>query len=284
MSRLSLLVVLLIVLTAGCSGLPGETGAPDREPYGVDEQLESSLTDPGEHVVGLTEEGFQNDSFVRDHREVLTNQSHTTSQSTTATLANGTVLLENEESTTVDVENRRSLRHGQTTGSWNLDVREADRERTTVQYRSENDQLSIGQPVVRIEHGNGTVEYERGYDSSPRAELYSLLSPLREAEEIEIERARYADGHYTVVEGTEPAAGSMFLEDEPFSVQVFVRDDGLIRYVDLEGTIQRTDERVSIEQEFVVEDIGEVSVEEPDWYEEALEELEGDVTVSEADV
>lgn len=276
MSRLSLLLVLLVVLTAGCNGISSGTSAPDREPYGVDEPLESSLATPGANVAGLTEEGFQNDSFVRDHHEVLKNQSYATAQTTTATLSNGTVVLENEQSMRIDAANRRSLRHTQTTGSWNLDVRETDRQRDTAQYRSENDQFAIGQPVVRIEHGNGTVEYDRGYDTSLRMEVYNHISPLRDAEELEIVRETYADGRYTVVTGTDPAADSVFLDDEPFTVRAYIRDDGLIRYVTVEAAIRRNGERVHIAQEFVVEDIGEVSVERPDWYEEAREELDKD--------
>ncbi|WP_207587337.1 hypothetical protein [Halomontanus rarus] len=285
MSRLSLLLVLLVVLTAGCNGISSGSNVPDRDPYGVDDPLESSLANPGENVAGLTEEGVQNDSFVRDHYEVLSNQSYTTNQTTTATLANGTVLLESRESTLIDVENQRSLRRAQTTGTWNLSVRENDRERTTVEYRAENDGVSIGRPIVRIERGNGTVEYERGYDLSPRTAVNSRLGPLRDAEEIEIDRIRYTDDHYTVVRGTEPAAESVFLEDEPFSVQMLIRDDGLIYYVSLEATIERNDERVVVDQEFIVDDTEEVSIDQPDWYEEALEELdEDDVTRSESEV
>lgn len=277
MSRLSLLLVLLVVLTAGCNGISSGSSAPDRDPYGVDDSLESSLSEPGENVAGLTEEGFQNDTFVRDHHAVLENRSYATIQTTTATLPNGTILLENEQSTRVDATSRASLTRSQLTGSWTLDVRERDNQQRIVQYRAdEHDRL------VRIEHENGTVEYERAYISRSGG-LYDFLRPLRDATEVEIERETYADGKYTVVEGTEPVSVSMYLDDEPFTVRAYIRDDGLVRYITLDATIRQGGERIRIDRKYLIENIGEVSVERPDWYEKAEEELEGDdVTVSEA--
>lgn len=271
MSRLSLLLVLLVVLTAGCNGISSGSSAPDRGPYGVDEPLESSLATPGENVAGLTEDGFQNDSFVRDHRERLEEQSYATAQTTTATLPNGTVLLESEVSTLNDRRHNRMLQTERIRGSWNLNTDGSDLEERAIQVWVDED---IETRISRIEHENGSVEFVPGPARYSRATVYSVVSPLRDAAELEIERETYADGRYTVVTGTEPAADSVFLDDEPFSARAFIRDDGVIRYAAVNATIRRDGERVAINQDYLVEDIGEVSVERPDWYEEAREELE----------
>ncbi|WP_276254430.1 hypothetical protein [Halomontanus rarus] len=271
MSRLSLLLVLLVVLTAGCNGISSGSSAPDRDPYGVDDPLESSLANPGENVAGLTEAGFQNDTFVRDHHAVLENRSYATTQTTTATLANGTTVFEGHVSTLYDRRHNQMLQTERTRGSWELNTDGSDlEERTTQLWVDEETETRIS----RIEHENGSVEFDTGPPRYSRATVYSAVSPLREAAEIAIERETYADGRYTVVTGTEPAADSTFLEDEPFSARAFIRDDGVVRYAAINVTIRRDGERVHVDQNYLVEDIGEVSANRPDWYEEAKEELE----------
>ncbi len=281
MSRLAVvLVVLVVVLTAGCSGFADGDESPDREPYGVDEGVNGSVEDEPEALLtGLTTEGVTNASDLREtHQEAIGNRSYTIEYEYEYVIEEGTESFRRSSNSTIRVDPEAEVVGviGQRRIEGNVsDVPATDEPNATVE------QWFGERGVTRTELENGSVEYTpplgiatTGSERIDTAER-SLLSPLAGAVETTTVGAVDAeDGTYYVVNGSENVSGDgaeYGQDSREVDVRALVREDGLVRQTVAEQVMVMEDgERIRIAQTTEITAIGETEVQRPDWYEEAV--------------
>lgn len=280
MSRLGIALLVLLVLMAGCSGFSDGNGAPDREPYGVDERISASIDENEEELLpGLTTEGLTNTTALREvHEEAIGNQSYTIESKTEYVTEDGNKTTREgvEVATSVDPEaeviyevQEYSTDDGETDGFVGI-----QRNQTIKQW--------IGEKVfVRIEYEDGTIEYMPA-PSDPvsvedRLEQTSLrlLDPLQYPQETTtIGVVDSEEGTYYVVEDRENRSNETSQviggQLEEIDVRMLIREDGLIRQTIAERLIAQNDKQTAIEQTIEITAINETTVERPNWDDEAL--------------
>lgn len=259
-SRYRLLVVVAIAVLAGCSGFADD---PARDPYGVDDPLESAIVD-AESISGLTEDGFRDATFVREHRRALENTSYTQYATQNATTANGTILFDRGESHAVGAGREPARSVIRYRGTETPYVWAAGQEVVVDRWYEEHSRIQ------RIDSGNRSPGYSVQGDMFDVASVQSVAPALVAAAETELDAA---NGR-TVVTATEPGAESGYLASEPFRAEVVIREDGLVERASLEGTVRRDGDPVEQHIELWITDVGETDPERPTWYEEAVEELD----------
>lgn len=277
MSRLAVALVALLVVMAGCSGLSGGNSPPDREPYGVDEQVNTPVEEePEELLPGLTTEGVTNVREIREtHSETIGNRTYTIeyrheyvveeNNKTFRQWSNMTIYIDPEAETVRQVNHRQIEADSPTADEPNMTI----------------DQWFGEQQVTRTEFENGTVEYtprrsaRTGREQISRAEG-PLFSPLGSDVETTVAGAVDAeDGTYYVINGSEHASGDdtkYGQDNRTVDMQGFIREDGLVRQTAVEDELVTEDgRRTAITQTTEITAIDNTTVERPDWYEDALE-------------
>lgn len=280
-SRLAVTLVALIVLTAGCSGLSGGDGSPDREPYDVDGEVNASAGGSEELLPGLTTEGVTNSEMLQEaHHEAIGDRTHTLKVETEYVIedGNGTFRRTSEMTLQIDPEAgvvHEVVRH-RVDGDESLpSLYATDEPNRTVERW-------FGEKVLFMtEFENGTVEYTRPqydtqeYDRTDQASI-RLLAPLQSLEKPTTAGAVESDeGTYYVVEGEEDLSGDELgsnRQEGTLEARTLVREDGLVRQtVAGQIAVDGDGNRTVINQTAEITDIGETTVERPDWYEEAVE-------------
>lgn len=275
MSRLAVVLVILLVLLAGCSGFTGGN-APEREPYGVEEPVNATVeeSEPEDLLPGLTTDGVTNpDALLEAHHEAVSNASYTIETETVyvTETENGTVRQVIEGETNVDSERGVAYEvvSQYTEGNGSEGVL-PDRPNQTVERWFGEETL------FRAELENGTVEYPyTGRTIDPEEWISSsLLGPLRTVENTTTVGAVEAeDGTYYVVEAHENRTddGERIVGVDRRDVRTLVREDGLVRQTVSEGVFGEGGDRTTLDSESEVTTVGETEVERPDWYDDAVE-------------
>lgn len=277
MSRLAVVLVALLVALAGCGGFSGGPDESDRGPYGVEETVNASTEEDEKLLPGLTTAGLTDPDALREaHLEAIDNRSHTVRATSEYVLrqGNGTTREVVERTISVDPE-----------AGVVFEVIERSREGNgSVAYlgfeENRTDERWFGdRTLLRTEHGDGTVEYVASGEVEMATEermvrasrpLFDPLADL-DAREIPIAGAVEAeDGTYYVIEshGNAPAEEGT----ESTDVRTLVREDGLVRQTVFERVAIENDAQTSVNRTVEVVDVGETTVERPDWYGEAIEE------------
>ncbi|GAB3019319.1 hypothetical protein [Natronobiforma cellulositropha] len=261
MSRLA--AVVLVVLLAGCGGFAGE-GAVDREPFGVEEPLESSLAggETAEAVApGLASDGvFDGDALYDAHHRALDGQSYTQS-------IRGEYV---DERTVV--------------GTYDLEVESAERGRTvlaTKHIRGEHGDLEAGvrthwiddgERIVRTDAVNGSVSYSRERPQQVWTPLAWVVTSLAEANETSVEWIGQHQGEDLYRLETDGGQVPFTFEaNETHAVNALVRGDGLVVQYDLWAT--DTETGLEYAERTTHTRLGETRPEPPAWLTEAREAL-----------
>lgn len=294
-TRRALLValpVVLLVTLAGCSSLAGDPfdSAVDRDRYTVDAPLdpdeitdEREPTETDELLPGLpTDDADEIDtSTLRDeHQNALGDQSRTYHFETETVLENGTSLLDNTAQAEHDPETNTYRLTEQLNGSepyWNGFSDDFD-----PPLRVEKWDSGGSDAFGRYVHANGSVQYEAD-DKGFIGHYSSVEMLLHRAEEYDIE-VYDADQRYYRLYSTTPRENDrdIYIEDT-FEVELILNEDGVIVYAKLEGQLDMTampteidvDDETATHTEFAaVTDIGETSLEEPEWVEQARAETD----------
>lgn len=267
-----LLAVALLIILAGCGG--AIDGADDREPYEVTEPVEpvanvstEATASPGENPLdGLSADGISNTGLlVERHRVALEDEPHAVRTSIVVVDANESLVFGREQRLERDA------------GGDPLSVREYQYGPSLSRLPhsdlpSENDTVLAehwedgGTAVSRIETSDGEVERGDGL----RRELFvgdahlGVVSDLGE-DSLDTETDDGTVRH--VVEATEPAPGSAYLEEEAFEGRIVVSDDGVVERVLLSGTVEEDGEPLGVWFAWQL-DRDDVVVEEPEWTDE----------------
>ena len=295
MSRvaLTLFAVCLLTLTAGCSGLGGDEPT-DRDPYGVDETLESSTpTDPPQEpaspdylLPGLTaDEVVDGSAFYDGHVDALENRTY----------------IHRVEGEYVD-------RNGTTTGQFELVVEESRSDQPALAVkRVEGEHVGIdegvrahwvgdGERFVRIETANGSVEYSRDAPRQIWTPVVWILDSLSTAENVTVsaideddgseggdedgvgdgnehENGNETNGYH--IEGQNADAPVTFEASTSYTIEVTANADGLVTAYTLAGIADADEGLEYVEQgTYTISD--EITLERPEWVEDARDELEGE--------
>ncbi|MCU4751552.1 hypothetical protein OB919_06100 [Halobacteria archaeon AArc-curdl1] len=286
------LPVVLLVTLAGCSSLaadPFDTDV-DRDRYTVDAPLDPDEitdahepTDTDELLPGLpADETDEIDTGMlrQEHRNALGNQSRTYYFESETILENGTTL----------VNNSAELGHDPTTNAYHLTEQLTGSESTWRGFgddfepplRVEKWDPGDADAFGRYEHANGSVQYEandRGFVGyySPTTNL------LHRAEAYDIE-VYDADQRYYRLHSTTPRENDrdLYVEDT-FEAEVILDEDGVIVYAKIEGELDMAavsdtgdvdNGTATYTEVATITGIGETTLEEPAWLEEAREATE----------
>lgn len=280
-SRLAVALVVCLVLTAGCSGFSGADGSPDREPYGVEEEMNASIKEgPEELLPGLTTEGIADSEELREsHEEVIGNRSYVLEIETENVFEDGNESVRQTINSTLYVDPEAEIVHETVhqrfEGNISIVSPQADVEpnRTVERWFGE-------ETAFRTELENGSVEYtpsrdgmRRGHDRIDEASIY-LLAPLPNEETTTAGAVESEEGTYYVVEVETNASGDELgpgLQESEAEARTLVREDGLVRQTASERVhVHGEGERTLVAQTVEITAIGETTVERPDWYEEAV--------------
>ncbi|MFC4989539.1 hypothetical protein [Saliphagus infecundisoli] len=282
MSRLAAVVlVACLVLTAGCGGFSASSNdpAPDREPYGVEESVDASVEEEteGEQLLpGLTTEGLTNVANLRKvHGDAIGNETFTV-RTETESLSDS----ENEsEPRTTETTRYVDPDAGTVFGVTRINQSDADPgsgvDRSPIRAV---EQWHGDETLTRFEFENGSVEYPSSGDGSvSRNETVrqAMTGPVVSLGSLEntttVGTVDAEDGTYYVVEGS--MNDSSAIEDgttREVEVRALVREDGLVRQTVVNQSYGGDGERTTINETIEIVDVGETTVERPDWYDEAL--------------
>lgn len=281
MSRLAVVIVALLVVLAGCGGFSGGSDEPDRELYGVEEQVTASTGErEGEELLpGLTTAGLTDPEALREaHLEVIDNRSHTVRATTEYVVKMGNETTREVVEWTIRVDPEAGVVFevidGSTDGNGSASLFGIERNRTEERWFGDR-------TLFRTEYEDGTVEYL----ASEEVEMVTeermvrasqlLFGPLGGTEGTDsrelptVGAVEAEDGTYYVVERHEnaPAEGGT----ESTDVRTLVREDGLVRQTVFERVSIEDEGRTTVNRTIEIVDVGETAVERPDWYDDALE-------------
>ncbi|WP_114576787.1 hypothetical protein [Saliphagus sp. LR7] len=281
MSRLAVVLVACLVLTAGCGGFSASSNdpAPDREPYGVEESVNASTEEEtgGEQLLpGLTTEGLTDEIHLQEaHRDAIDNETFTVRTETESLdeSANGTEPRTTKTTSYVDPD------AGTVFGVTRINRSDADSgsgvDRSAIRAV---EQWHGDETLTRLEFENGSVEYPSiANQSMSRNETIrqAMERPLVFIGSLEntttVGAVDAEDGTYYVVEGS--MNDSSAIEDgttREVEVRALVREDGLVRQTVVNESYDTRGERTTINRTIEIVDVGETTVERPDWYDEAL--------------
>lgn len=281
-SRLAVVLVVCLVAMAGCSGLSGGDGPPDREPYGVDERVNVSVEEgPEELLPGLTTDGVTNVSALREaHREAIGNRSYAIEYEDEYVMEENNETVRQSSNVTIYIDPEAEVVHEVVHQRYEGNRSIVDQQAGLGPNRTVERWFGEG-PVSRTEFENDSVEYttwdEGTWTPATRIEQTSTqtLAPLQNVEETRTAGAvESEEGTYYVVEGEENGtvedveSGQQEYEME---ARTLIREDGLLRQTVSERVhVHQEEERTLINRTTEITAIGETDVERPDWYEEAV--------------
>ncbi|QLG27818.1 hypothetical protein HUG10_09750 [Halorarum halophilum] len=268
MARLPSIVVALVLLLAGCSGLTG----PADERRTVNPNLDTTPTStatpaPDErYPPGVSADGVDAGRLTDAHADALEGESKTVRVQTTIVATNGTTLLSRTTTTRTDGD----------TLSASVSAVGASPEFLgpfrDFGYWSDGDQT-----FVRQEQPNGTVQYrERPGDSMPTFGISptgrSTVEPLlyyAEFQHVGTERRGNATYHVLTAE-----PGTFELSEDARNVKltVAVTQEGLVESTFLRYDTVLRGVEVTYVVRFRASDVGSTTIERPGWIDEATTE------------
>lgn len=268
-------VIALFALTAGCGGVADE--APDREPYGVDETVDSSRvsenatsTDSnadtnsrlGEHrQAGLTTDGIVDElAFFENYRAILENQTHTYLVEKRYVDESGVVHGKIEQLVRVDPHDEQVFVVERTTSVETRPEEPVVREYWIEERRS----------IERVDPAEGAVEYNRSWPRHVRTAPVWVVYALAATDNTNVTEL----DDTTRLDGRTSGPLYPFGGDEIIHVRLTVEDDGLIRQYQLEGVTDRYGPELRYTERVTYVDVGATRVERPEWVEKATAELD----------
>lgn len=293
MARLALLLVLLIATTAGCNGLADggtDVGDRDRGNFDVDEPLDSSVSsegsDAGDDRVPVTDGGRIDDSMVYDaHEAAIRDQGRSQSVHTAISVV--------DEGGEPVFETEQYMQYDDSAGRFSVHERVTGESPEPIDGRRLPDRAA-GEPVafefwdgdrtlLRVAPENESVEYQEDPFVPFVPGDWRLRTAFSSVGPVDVDRFETEGRTYYELTADEPAPGSPFLGDEPFSFTAQIREDGLIKGYRMQGTIRDDGELLTVSEAVTVYDVGETSLERPDWYDEAIEAIDDDDSTNEID-
>lgn len=288
---LAVALVVSLALLAGCNGVAeGLSDAPDdRDPYTVDDPVEPTATptvaDDADLPPGLSESGIENAGELWSaHRESLDAGTYAVRTDVTVVNGNLTTVGNRTEWFLADLDDDDGMIGAR------YHVIERFRGDPAAAYPTADRGIAANDTAdeVEIEHwidipsdetyrrtapGNGSVTYT---DASPTVYLpgdwyLQSVLPAVAAAEDPVERRTYEGEAYYVVSADAPAVGSSFVDDDDFSVTLYVTGDGRIEHYRLEGTTRVDGQPHQVVRTGTVYGVNETDVERPSWYDEAVE-------------
>ncbi|MFC7232418.1 hypothetical protein ACFQMM_15370 [Saliphagus sp. GCM10025308] len=252
------LVILLVVLLAGCSAFGSGVEDPDREPYGVDEPVDPEPAEPDELLPGLTSEGVTDPhGLAASHEKTLSERSFRINQTGRWTRPNGSVAREYRLNATVDAD-------GSTLGHEYVNPLHED-------FVIRLDFWRENETYVRAHRMDGSVAYDRS-DTVP-GQLFGLgtiRSGLESMENVSVSRATIEDDTYYVLESTDPDERTY--DTENVSMRMVVHEAGYVRDYRLEYEVER-EETLTVVTDLSTARVGDpdLNVTVPEWLEDAKE-------------
>ena len=289
-------VVAALVTLAGCSGFAADPfdDEPDRDPFDVDAPLDpdsietnqsnSDLENHPEWYPAGDDEEFHPGPLLSDHNNHVMENGVVEQSSIRVTDENGTVVL----------HNTATLIHDPSFSRYHV-VEHFDGE-----YRDWDGAPRYGPPdlqraeqwhnstdsYVEFEHDNGSVSY----DSSPGNYVGAFTHVGRivsGTSDVSVTSFNDSGTTYYYVHSTTPDESDRFVEDEPFELELYVDEDGFIVFASVEGTLDLDQRQYDgpINEEYDTLEVEENvqfthpqadSFEEPEWLDEAREEVDDD--------
>jgi len=252
----AVLAVCLLALLAGCSGAAGDATG-DREPYEVAEPVEvdGAGAFPADGTVDL-------EALAEGHRSAADGTSYTYRTERLVLEADGSVASTFE----LYVERDPTFQ-----GILSADHQERIYVYAPGHEKVEERWLEDERTLTRTERPDGSVTYIDGGYAGPFGDepshVFEALSVVEETTVREVD-----DGHLIEGRGVE---GETTFEDD-YTVEVLVREDGLIASYDVEGAVAGLDGELRFVDSGTYTDVGETSPDRPDWTAEALETLDGE--------
>lgn len=271
-------MVCLAALLAGCAGFAPADGAPEREPYTVEEPLEPSLESEeraGERSQpGLSEDGVVDETaFVAAHERAHQSEPYVTRSAGTLAAENGSEVGWYDQRATfgagddpVSIVTQAGADSAAASeyldGAVTDDIALAD-------LAVRETWIDDGDVTDRQQLRNGTVVYGTQAPQRLTTTGTAAARALVQAENVSV-----AEGENDHVLSTEEAPP--VFPSEPtgtVSIELAVREDGLIRWAELRGRLDGDGEPVTYTQRLEYEtDVQRV--ESPSWLEEAEDRLE----------
>lgn len=257
-TRLSVVVVVAVVLTAGCGGV-----AVDTDGSAAADSLD---TPPGMEADRVTDPA----ALTSAHGTVLSNRSYTTAQATTVTFGNGTVYAEHVRNATVAGPD--SYRLSVTQGGTRTPVGYGSRVAFYVDGDTER-QLVVGwdgnrtvrqEPVGFVGRDDSVGRLLQRRDIGNEDSLYQLLASA----ETQTVEPQAQQGRYRVVlGGVTPAAPSFVADAGPANATLHVTPEGVVTELVVTYTATVGDDSVRVRTVVQYDDIGTASVDRSEWAE-----------------
>lgn len=256
--RLALgVLAVAVVVGVAAAAAPATAGAQTNE-TGNDTTLA-----PGLSADGVTDPF----ALAQAHHRVLRNASYTVTAQSTHRYGNGTLVGTSSTTTAVAADGERTVR---TYGTF----RNTSAQSAVTQYERlawSNGTLSL----TAVRFGDGEVTYDRSEDSAalPRnadtdwETIYAAFSAANTTVVGEVED----DGRtlYRVV-ATDVRADSAYVDDRPFTMTALVDERGVVHSLVVAHPTTYEGTPAFVTQQIRVTNVGNTTVEQPDWYDDAL--------------
>lgn len=271
--RWRLLGLLALAVTAGCGSLTGSTTdtptvtpAPVPTASPTPDEPRGGIA-PGLHAAGVTNPGF----LARSHVERVTGTSYVWWSSQTASHHFRNSTVNSSASQVVTFENASAYH------------REVDQYETLLdgQLRRLDDyeEYADGDVVYRTwrtDDGRAFRKNASANESREYAELAAVeIRRYLNLEDQRVKRAQVDGGRYYEVVGNRsmlPRFGPL----DSYRARAIVRADGFVRSLDVSFSAGRDNERIDVHYNFTYRQVGDATVSEPDWVDEAREHLDED--------
>lgn len=255
---LGVLAVALAVGVAAAAAAPAAAGA----------QANETGNDTATLAPGLSTDGVTDPfALAQAHHRVLRNASYTVTTQSTHRYGNGTLVGTLSTTTAVAADGERTVRSYGT-------FRNASAQSAVTQYERlawSNGTLSL----TAVRFGDGEVEYDRGEGSAalPRSAdtdwetIYAAFNAANTTVVGEVED----DGRtlYRVV-ATDVRADSTYVDDQPFTMTALVDERGVVHSLVVTHPTSYEGTPAFVTQQIRVTNVGNTTVEQPDWYDDAL--------------
>ncbi|MFC7214374.1 hypothetical protein ACFQO4_09830 [Saliphagus sp. GCM10025334] len=212
------LVILLVVLLAGCSAFGADVEVIDREPYGVDEPVDPEPPESDELLPGLTSEGVTSShKLAGAHANALTERGFSLEQTTTSYRSNGSVVREHRLNTTSEAG-------GPVISHLRFDFADTANKSRYVRQR---DVWHANETHLRTRRTDGSVHYDRAARFSPEFLGVRVVEQgFDSMENVSVARAEREGETYYVLESSD--LSSNFSNTENASMRAVVHEEGYV--------------------------------------------------------
>ncbi|USZ70585.1 hypothetical protein [Natronosalvus halobius] len=256
------LVILLVILLAGCSAFGSGVGDSDREPYGVDEPIDPEPPEPDELLPGLTSEGVTSShKLAGAHASALSDRHFSLEQTTTRYRSNGSVAQEHRLNTTGEAD-------GPILSYVRFDYVDTEDEAS---YVSQQDVWHANETYLRTRSTDGSVHYDRAAGfSSAFLGVGAVQQGLDSMKNVSVARAEREGETYYVLESSDLSPD--FSNRENASMRAVVHEEGYVASFRWEYQTVRQETFTEV-VELSTARVGDpdLNVTAPEWLEDAKE-------------